>query len=122
MGNPPEDVSGIKLKISVANALISTEDKFVLKFVDEETFLANESQKAREELARMSSLSNDNESLPIEQVEDNTIETAEVDEAIEVEETPPEPIEAAPCERRAWQKHLRRPIGKGAATQCQYAR
>ncbi len=94
VGNPPEDVSGIKLKISVANALVSAEDRFILKFVDEETFLANESQKAREELARMSSLSNDNESLPVEQVEDNTIETAEVDEAIEVEETPPEPIEA----------------------------
>jgi outer membrane protein TolC len=94
VGNPPEDVSGIKLKISVANALVSTEDRFILKFVDEETFLANESQKAREELARMSSLSNENETLPVEQVEENTIETAEVDQAIEVEETPPEPIEA----------------------------
>ncbi len=94
VGNPPEGVSGIKLKISVANALVSAEDKFILKFVDEETFLANESQKAREELARMTRLSNENESLPVEQVEDNTIETAEVDEAIEVEETPPEPIEA----------------------------
>ena len=93
VGNPPEDVSGIKLKISVANALVSAEDRFILKFVDEETFLANESQKAREELARMSSLSNENETLPVEQVEESTIETTEVDEAIEVEETPPEPIE-----------------------------
>ena len=93
VGNPPEDVSGIKLKISVANALVSAEDKFILKFVDEETFLANESQKAREELARMSSLSNENEILPVEQVEENTIETAEADEAIEVEKTVPEPIE-----------------------------
>ena len=93
VGNPPEDVSGIKLKISVANALVSAEDKFILKFVDEETFLANESQKAREELARMSSLSNENETLPVEQVEENTIETAEADEAIEVEKTVPEPIE-----------------------------
>ena len=93
VGNPPEDVSGIKLKISVANALVSAEDKFILKFVDEETFLANESQKAREELARMSSLSNKNEILPVEQVEENTIETAEADEAIEVEKTVPEPIE-----------------------------
>ena len=93
VGNPPEDVSGIKLKISVANALVSAEDRFILKFVDEETFLANESQKAREELARMSSLSNENETLPVEQVEDNTIETAEADEAIEVEKTVPEPIE-----------------------------
>ena len=93
VGNPPEDVSGIKLKISVANALVSAEDKFILKFVDEETFLANESQKAREELMRMSSLSNENEILPVEQVEENTIETAEADEAIEVEKTVPEPIE-----------------------------
>jgi len=93
VGNPPEDVSGIKLKISVANALVSAEDKFILKFVDEETFLANESQKAREELARKSSLSNKNETLPVEQVEENTIETAEADEAIEVEKTVPEPIE-----------------------------
>ena len=53
VGNPPEDVSGIKLKMTVANALVSAEDNFVLRFVDEETFLANESQKAREELARM---------------------------------------------------------------------
>ena len=93
VGNPPEDVSGIKLKISVANALVSAEDRFILKFVDEETFLANESQKAREELARKSSLSNKNETLPVEQVEENTIETAEADEAIEVEKTVPEPIE-----------------------------
>ena len=56
VGNPPEGVSGIKLKISVANALVSVEDQFIEKFVDEETFLANESQK-QEELARMSSLS-----------------------------------------------------------------
>ena len=93
VGNPPEGVSGIKLK-SVANALVSVEDQFILKFVDEETFLANESQKAREELARMSSLSNENETLPIEQVAETTIETTEVDEGMEVEETPPEPIEA----------------------------
>ncbi len=93
VGNPPEDVSGIKLKISVANALVSAEDRFILKFVDEETFLANESQKAREELVRMSSLSNENETLPVEQVEENTIETAEADEVIEVEKTVPEPIE-----------------------------
>ncbi len=93
VGNPPEDVSGIKLKISVANALVSAEDRFILKFLDEETFLANESQKAREELTRMSNLSNENETLPVELVEENTIETAEADEAIEDEETAPEPIE-----------------------------
>ncbi|GIR86504.1 MAG: hypothetical protein CM15mP85_31280 [Rhodobacterales bacterium] len=31
------------------------------------------------------SLSNENETLPVEQVEENTIETAEADDAIEVE-------------------------------------
>jgi len=93
VGNPPEDVTGIKLKITAANALVSTEDEFILRFVDEETFLANESQKAREELARMSSLSNENENLPVEQVEENTVETAEADKTIEFEKTVPEPIE-----------------------------
>ena len=93
VGNPPENVSGIKLKISVANALVTAEDQFILKFVDEEKFLANEGQKAREELARMSSLSNENQTLPVEQVEENIIETSEIDEAIVVEETAPEPIE-----------------------------
>ncbi len=93
VGNPPEDVSGIKLKISVANALVSAEDKFILKFVDEETYLANESQKASEELAQMSKLSNENnEGLPVEQVED-TIETTAIDEAMEAEENIPEPME-----------------------------
>ena len=72
--------------------MVSAEDKFTLKFVDEETYLANESQKAREELERMSSLSNENETLPNEQVEGNTMETTEIDEATVVEETLPEPI------------------------------
>ncbi len=92
VGNPPEDVSGIKLKISVANALVSAEDQFILKFVDEETFLSNESMKAREELARLSRLSNENKTLPVEQVEENSIKAAEIDEVMEVEETAPEPI------------------------------
>ncbi len=94
VGNPPEDVSGIKLKISVANALVSAEDQFILKFVDEETFLANESQKAREELTRMSSLSNETETLTIDQVEENTIEPTEIDEPMMAEESPSESIEA----------------------------
>ena len=93
VGNPPEDVSGIKLKMTVANALVSAEDNFVLRFVDEETFLANESQKAREELARMTRLSNEDEILPDEEVEEVSVETVEVDEAMEVEETVSEPIE-----------------------------
>jgi outer membrane protein TolC len=93
VGNPPEDVTGIKLKITAANALVSTEDDFVLRFVDEETFLANESLKAREELARMSKLSKEDEALPVEQVEENAIEEVLVDDAIEVEEPTPEPIE-----------------------------
>jgi outer membrane protein TolC len=94
VGNPPEDVSGIKLKMTVANALVSAEDNFVLRFVDEETFLANESQKAREELARMTRLSNEDEILSDEEVEAVSFETVEVEEAIEVEETLPESIEA----------------------------
>jgi len=93
VGNPPEDVTGIKLKITAANALVSTEDDFILRFVDEETFLANESLKAREELARMSKLSKEDEALPVEQVEENAIEEVLVDDAIEVEEPTPEPIE-----------------------------
>ena len=55
--------------MTVANALVSAEDNFVLRFVDEETFLTNESQKAREELARMTRLSNEDEVLPDEEVE-----------------------------------------------------
>ena len=94
VGNPPNDVSGIKLKITVANALVSAEDQFILKFVDEETYLANESQKAREELARMTRLSNEDEVLPDEEVEAVSIETVEVEDQMEVEETTSEPIEA----------------------------
>ena len=94
VGNPPEDVSGIKLKMTVANALVSAEDNFVLRFVDEETFLANESQKAREELARMTRLSNEKEVLPDEEVEAVSVETVEVEDQMDVEETTSEPIEA----------------------------
>ena len=94
VGNPPEDVSGIKLKMTVANALVSAEDNFVLRFVDEETFLTNESQKAREELARMTRLSNEDEVLPDEEVEAVSVETVEVEDQMEVEETTSEPIEA----------------------------
>ena len=94
VGNPPEDVSGIKLKMTVANALVSAEDNFVLRFVDEETFLAHESQKAREELARMTRLSNEDEILPDEKVEADSVETVEVEDQMEVEETTSEPIEA----------------------------
>ncbi len=94
VGNPPEDVSGIKLKMTVANALVSTEDNFVLRFVDEETFLANESQKAREELARMTRLSNEDEILPDEEVDTVSVETVEVEDQMKVEETTSEQIEA----------------------------
>ncbi len=94
VGNPPEDVSGIKLKMTVANALVSAEDNFILSFVDEETFLANESQKAREELARMSKLSNEDEIFPEEELEAVSVETVEVEDQTESEETTSEPIEA----------------------------
>ena len=53
VGNPPENVSGIKLKISVSNALVSASDEFTLNFVNEEKFLANESEKARRELIEL---------------------------------------------------------------------
>ncbi len=94
VGNPPEGVSGIKLKMTVANALVSAEDNFVLRFVDEETFLVNESQKAREELARMTRLSNEDEVLPDEEVEAVSGETVELEDQMKVEETTSEPIEA----------------------------
>ena len=80
--------------MTVANALVSAEDNFVLRFVDEETFLANESQKAREELARMTRLSNEDEVLPDEEVEAVSVETVEVEDQMEVEEITSEPIEA----------------------------
>ena len=94
VGNPPEDLSGIKLKISVANAVVSIEDQFILKFVDEETYLENESNNAREELANISSLSDEDTTSQSKQDEENKLETADVDETIAVEETSPEPIEA----------------------------
>ena len=74
--------------------MVSAEDQFILKFVDEETYLANESQKAREELARMTRLSNEDEVLPDEEVEAVSVETVEVEDQMEVEETTSEPIEA----------------------------
>ncbi len=92
VGNPPDNVSGIKLKMTVANALVSVEDNFVLRFVDEETFLANESQKAREELMRMSKLSNKDEILPDEQIDEGSTEAIEVEDQMEVEETTFTPI------------------------------
>ena len=53
VGNPPENVSGIKLNISVSNALVSANDDFTLNFIDEEKFLADESEKARRELIEL---------------------------------------------------------------------
>jgi hypothetical protein len=53
VGNPPTDVSGIKLKVSVANALVSVEDKFTLRFMDEGEFLAQEGEGARQKLIQL---------------------------------------------------------------------
>ena len=53
MGNPPSDVSGIKLKVSVANALVSVEDNFTLQFMDEGEFLAQEGEGARQKLIQL---------------------------------------------------------------------
>ena len=102
VGNPPEDVSGIKLKISAANALVSVEDEFTLSFVDEETFLTNEATKAREELARMSRLSSKDEVNSMEAVEldatsvseENIVAEIDTDDSTEIEATTSEPIEA----------------------------
>ena len=53
VGNPPNDVSGIKLKVSVANALVAVEDKFTLQFIDEGEFLAQEAKGARQKLIQL---------------------------------------------------------------------
>ncbi len=53
VGNPPSDVSGIKLKVSVANALVSVEDNFTLQFMDEGEFLAQEGEGARKKLIQL---------------------------------------------------------------------
>ncbi len=53
VGNPPNDVSGIKLKVSVANALVSVEDTFTLQFMDEGEFLAQEAKGARQKLIEL---------------------------------------------------------------------
>ena len=74
--------------------MVSIEDQFILKFVDEETYLENESNNAREELANISSLSDEDTTSQSKQDEENKLETADVDETIAVEETSPEPIEA----------------------------
>jgi hypothetical protein len=51
VGNPPADISGINLKLTIANAVTSTEDNFTLNFVDEETLLVEEANQARKDLA-----------------------------------------------------------------------
>ena len=53
VGNPPNDISGIKLKVSVANAMVSVEDKFTLQFMDEGEFLAQEGEGARQKLIQL---------------------------------------------------------------------
>ncbi len=53
VGNPPSDVSGIKLKVSVANALVSVEDNFTLQFMDEGEYLAQEGEGARQKLIQL---------------------------------------------------------------------
>ena len=53
VGNPPSDVSGIKLKVSVANALVAVEDKFTLQFMDEGEFLSQEAEGARQKLIQL---------------------------------------------------------------------
>jgi len=53
VGNPPDDIAGINLKLKVANAVVSVEDHFTLKFVAEEIILAEEANEARKELSAL---------------------------------------------------------------------
>jgi len=53
VGNPPADISGINLKLTIANAVISAEDNFTLNFIDEETLLTEEANQARKDLAAL---------------------------------------------------------------------
>ncbi len=92
VGNPPNDVSGIKLKVSVANALVSVEDNFTLQFMDEGEFLAQESEKARQKLIQLGTDQAEEDSVGLDQLNE-TIENVigtndEVEEIAEVIDEP----------------------------------
>ena len=76
--------SGIKLKVSVANALVSVEDNFTLQFMDEGEFLAQEGAGARQKLIQLGLDKKEANNITIE----NDIEANE--EALESNDEIPE--------------------------------
>jgi len=92
VGNPPSDVSGIKLKVSVANALVSVEDNFTLQFMDEGKFLAQEGEGARQKLIQLGLDKKEANNLTIENDIEANEEAAESnDEIPEIAEIIEEP-------------------------------
>ena len=100
VGNPPENVSGIKLNISVSNALVSANDDFTLNFIDEEKFLADESEKARRELIKLYQQAQDKDDTSIEDAnaieEEVAIIEEDNNETLELTEPPEELLSQAP--------------------------
>ena len=100
VGNPPENVSGIKLNISVSNALVSANDDFTLNFIDEEKFLADESEKARRELIKLYQQAQDKDETIVEDAnaieEEVAIIEEDNDDSLELTEAPEEPLNQAP--------------------------
>ncbi len=88
VGNPPENVSGIKLNISVSNALVSASDDFTLNFIDEEKFLADESEKARKELTELYQLAQNKDETIEEEVSASEEGNNESQELAETSEAP----------------------------------
>ncbi len=92
VGNPPSDVSGIKLKVSVANALVSVEDSFTLQFMDEGEFLAQEGEGARQKLIQLGLDKKEANNLTIEKdIETNEEVSESNDEIPEIAEIIEEP-------------------------------
>ena len=92
VGNPPADISGINLKLKIANAVISAEDNFTLKFVDEEMMLAEEANQARKDLAAIQLEFSAMEEELLEAVNEEEFNEADVTEQTEqtltIEEQP----------------------------------
>ncbi len=82
VGNPPNDLSGIKLKVSVANALVSVEDTFTLQFVDEGEFLAQEAEGARQILIQLGLDKKEAINLTVENDVDSNSEVMESNDEI----------------------------------------
>ncbi len=82
VGNPPNDLSGIKLKVSVANALVSVDDTFTLQFVDEGEFLAQEAEGARQILIQLGLDKKEAINLTVENDVDSNSEVMESNDEI----------------------------------------